>query len=254
MTLVLRFSNSGFKRATSPSSVVQTGVKSLGWENRMPQPLPRYSWNLILPSVESCSKSGAVSPSRRAMISSFCRLFETIFCWCRLFAGGAQMSQWTCQFRARVISVVLQRGHLRPCVLDRGEIDLAGNDAGLVAGFGDDLAPGRDDQRMAIGLAAAGMLAALRGRQDKGAGFNRAGTQQHMPMRPAGRHGEGGGDTDHRRTGLGEVAVEMREAQVVADRHPERTPRCRRDDGLGTRANAFGFAIGLAVRQIDVEQ
>ncbi len=33
MTFVLRLSNSGFRRAMYPSSVVQTGVKSLGCEN-----------------------------------------------------------------------------------------------------------------------------------------------------------------------------------------------------------------------------
>ncbi len=32
-SLTLRLSNSGFSRASVPSSVVQTGVKSFGWEN-----------------------------------------------------------------------------------------------------------------------------------------------------------------------------------------------------------------------------
>ena len=35
-------------RATSPSSVVQTGVKFLGWENSTPQPSPSHSWNEIV--------------------------------------------------------------------------------------------------------------------------------------------------------------------------------------------------------------
>src|SRR5262245_54189161 len=59
MTFALRLSNSGLRRATVPSSVVQTGVKSLGWENRTPQELPSHSWNLSRPSVVSASKSGA---------------------------------------------------------------------------------------------------------------------------------------------------------------------------------------------------
>src|SRR5688572_32047415 len=41
ITFTLRFSNSGLSFATEPSSVVQTGVKSAGWENRIPQLFPR---------------------------------------------------------------------------------------------------------------------------------------------------------------------------------------------------------------------
>src|SRR5690348_8845678 len=62
MTLTPRLSNSGLMRATVPSSVVHTGVKSLGCENSTPQELPSHWWNLILPAVVSASKSGAVSP------------------------------------------------------------------------------------------------------------------------------------------------------------------------------------------------
>src|SRR5947199_10862051 len=50
-----------------PSSVVQTGVKSLGCENRMAQLFPSHSWKLILPSVVSAVKFGASSPNRSAI-------------------------------------------------------------------------------------------------------------------------------------------------------------------------------------------
>src|SRR3954463_15748623 len=60
-------SNSGFIFAIYPSSVVQTGVKSLGCENRTAQESPIHSWKRIVPSVVSASKSGAVSPMRRVM-------------------------------------------------------------------------------------------------------------------------------------------------------------------------------------------
>jgi len=63
MSLVLRSANSSFRRAKSPSSVVHTGVKSAGWEKRMPHPSPRYSCRLTFPSVVSAVKSGAVSPN-----------------------------------------------------------------------------------------------------------------------------------------------------------------------------------------------
>src|SRR5438445_3013399 len=67
ITLTPRFSNSPLTRAIYPSSVVQTGVKSLGCENRMPQPLPSHSWKVILPSVVSAVKFGASSPNRSAI-------------------------------------------------------------------------------------------------------------------------------------------------------------------------------------------
>ena len=57
-------------------------------------------------------------------------------------------------------------------------------DARLVmVGLGEDPAPGIDDQRMAEGLAAVLVLAALRGGDHEGAVLDGAGAQQHMPMR-----------------------------------------------------------------------
>src|SRR3954447_21729024 len=58
----LRLSKSGFIRAIAPSSVVHTGVKSFGWENRIPHESPSHLWNRIGPSVVSASKSGAAWP------------------------------------------------------------------------------------------------------------------------------------------------------------------------------------------------
>src|SRR5258706_13335517 len=66
--LQLRFSNSPLSLAAVPSSVVQTGVKSLGWENRIAHWLPIHSWNLTWPMVVSAAKSGAIVPSWIAMI------------------------------------------------------------------------------------------------------------------------------------------------------------------------------------------
>src|SRR3990172_13019196 len=71
MILQLRFSNSGLRPARYPSSVVQTGVKSFGCENRIAQPLPIHLWKLIGPSVVWASKSGATSPSLSDMGVSF---------------------------------------------------------------------------------------------------------------------------------------------------------------------------------------
>ena len=52
---------------------MQTGVKSFGWENNTAQELPIQSWNWILPSVVSASKSGAVSPILSVMCASLQR-------------------------------------------------------------------------------------------------------------------------------------------------------------------------------------
>src|SRR6202795_4911927 len=68
ISLTPRLSNSGFSLASAPSSVVQTGVKSFGCENNSAQLLPIQSWNLILPSVVSASKSGATAPIWRAIL------------------------------------------------------------------------------------------------------------------------------------------------------------------------------------------
>src|SRR2546428_4835226 len=72
ITLVFRFSKSGLSFATVPSSVVHTGVKSRGCENRTAQFLPFQSWKLIRPSVVSALKSGASSPNRIAMANLLC--------------------------------------------------------------------------------------------------------------------------------------------------------------------------------------
>ena len=61
MTFTPRRSNSGASLAICPSSVVHTGVKSLGCENSTAHESPIHSWKLILPWVVSASKSGAVS-------------------------------------------------------------------------------------------------------------------------------------------------------------------------------------------------
>src|SRR6266545_2475622 len=68
ISLTPRLSNSGFNFARAPSSVVQTGVKSFGCENKSAQFEPIQSWNLILPSVVWASKSGATAPIWSAMV------------------------------------------------------------------------------------------------------------------------------------------------------------------------------------------
>ena len=49
---------------------MQTGVKSLGCENRIAQPLPIHSWKWILPWVVSAVKLGASLLILSAMVTS----------------------------------------------------------------------------------------------------------------------------------------------------------------------------------------
>src|SRR3569623_10233 len=70
ISLTPRLSNSGLRRATAPSSVVQTGVKSFGWEKNRPQLSPSHLWKLIWPSVLSASKSGALAPIDKVIVTS----------------------------------------------------------------------------------------------------------------------------------------------------------------------------------------
>src|SRR3989442_15344980 len=79
MILQLRLSNSGFSPAMYPSSVVQTGVKFFGCENRMAQPLPIQSWKLILPCVLSAVKLGASLLILNAM--THLRFVRTVRTW-----------------------------------------------------------------------------------------------------------------------------------------------------------------------------
>ena len=109
-------------------------------------------------------------------------------------------------------AAVLQRRHAAARGRHFGRIDLGQDDARLGAALGEDAAPGIDHQRMAEGLAAVLVLAALRRREHEAAVLDGAGAIEHMPVRLAGLPGEGGRDGEERRAGLGQRAVERRES------------------------------------------
>src|SRR3954454_8672466 len=92
ISLTPRLSNSGFNFASAPSSVVQTGVKSLGCENNSAQLLPIQSWNLILPSVVWASKSGAIAPIWSAMFRPHVILVTGKFGLSDIGTGGVQVN------------------------------------------------------------------------------------------------------------------------------------------------------------------
>src|SRR6266480_6129411 len=74
-----------------------------------------------------------------------------------------------------------------------------------------------------------------------------------MPMRLAGWHRKYRRNGQEIGAGLRKRAVEMREAHIVADRHPEPAPRGLGDDGPAARTIGVALAVALAARQIDVE-
>ena len=78
-------------------------------------------------------------------------------------------------------------------LFDPPRIDFRGDEPHPLRRLGEHLAPGRDDEAVAIGAAAFGMLAILRRRKDEAAILDRPRAQQHMPMGAPGRHGEGRG-------------------------------------------------------------
>src|SRR5262249_57748988 len=83
-------------------------------------------------------------------------------------------------------SIVLQRGNALARGLNVGRLDVRHNDAGIAAGFGDDLAPRRHDQAVAVGLPAALMLAGLRGRKHEAASLDSPAPHHYLPIGLAG--------------------------------------------------------------------
>ena len=106
---------------------------------------------------------------------------------------------------------------------------------------------------MAMGKPAVRMFAALRRREYIGSVFDRPGAQQHLPVGLAGRPGEGRRHGEHRGTGVGQVAIELRETQIVAHGHAQLAPWCLGHHSRRAGLVGRGFAVGFAVFQIDVE-
>src|SRR5208282_5187222 len=128
-------------------------------------------------------------------------------------------------------AVVLERGDHAARLRDLQRIDLRENIARRLAAVRQDLAPGIDDERMAVGLASARVLAALGGSEDVGARLDGAGAHKGVPMRLPRRLGEGRRNREEAGAGLRQRAVEIGEAQVVADGHAEQPPRGRGEEG-----------------------
>ena len=90
-----------------------------------------------------------------------------------------------------------------------------------VGGLGEHDAPGVDDHRAAAGLQAGRVASDLICGHDEGLVLDGAGTQQDLPMVTGRGLGERRGDGEHACPVDREAAVELGEAQVVADGQTE---------------------------------
>ena len=133
------------------------------------------------------------------------------------------------------------------------EVELGGDERLGVRRLGQHHAPRVDDHRPPARAVAARVLADLVGGDHERLVLDRAGAQEHLPVVARGGERERGGHGDHARAAHREDAVQLGEAQVVADRQAEldAVGGLRQHDLL-----AAVLVLGLAVRapaDLDVE-
>ena len=116
------------------------------------------------------------------------------------------------------------------------------------------LAPGRDDEGVAVGGAAPRHLAHRARSDDHRAVLDRPGAVQHVPVRLARHLGERGRHDEDLRPGLRERAIELGEAKVVADGHAEPAPGGVHQDPIAAGGDDRGLAIALGGGQVHVEE
>ena len=151
---------------------------------------------------------------------------------------------------------MLRYGDLLADLRHAGEIEPGGGEARPVGRAGDDMPPGIDDERMAIGLPRVGgrpMRPGLRGGQEIRLGLDRTGTAQHLPMILAGLQGEGRWQHDHLGATGGERLEQSGEAKIVADGAAHRDAVAIVGRKRVPRLEAGALAIRHAVRRGDVE-
>ena len=75
-----------------------------------------------------------------------------------------------------------------------------------------------------------------------------------MPVRLSRRHGEGRGHGDEEGALLGQRAIKLREAHIVADGETDGAERRVGNHGLIAAGHGIGFAVSFAASQFDIEQ
>jgi steroid 5-alpha reductase family enzyme len=122
--------------------------------------------------------------------------------------------------------------HRTTDLVDERGVDRCNCSTLALAALRDDGAPGVGDQRVAVGTALRVVVARLRGRQHVTLLFDRAGTEQHVPVVLAGRERKRRRDRERNGAGVDQATVELGEPQVVADAQAERSKRGFGDDGV----------------------
>src|SRR3989304_625533 len=97
------------------------------------------------------------------------------------------------------------------------QIDLSKDHPGIVRGPCQDLTPGIDDHRIAIGSYALGVFTELVRRDDVDLVLDRPGAQEGLPVSLSGRDRKSGGNKDDLSALGRQCAIEFGKAQVVAD-------------------------------------
>src|SRR5262249_33111137 len=118
-----------------------------------------------------------------------------------------------------------QRRNASPRRGDRSRVDLGDHNGWINATLSEHAAPGVDNERVAIRVAAVLVAATLRRSEHAATVLDRTGAVEHMPVRLAGLPGERRRDRQKQASGLGESAVKRRKAQIIADRKTKPAPR-----------------------------
>src|SRR5262245_57060011 len=97
------------------------------------------------------------------------------------------------------------------------------------------------------------MRTALGCRADEGLRLDGTRPQQRVPVRHPSRTAEGGRDGDDLGARARQGAIEVREAQIIADGETELAPRQVGENGLLARPIVAALTVALAATQIDIE-
>ena len=151
-------------------------------------------------------------------------------------------------------SRVLQRRQFAPHAVLVLEINWRDNDAFLIRGAREHASPWIDDHRIAVVAVAVNVGTELRGRDHVRLVLDRAGANQRLPMRFAGRERERARNRDNLCAGKSQASIKFREAQVVADAESDRAKRSAGGDDVGAGELGVGLAHRHAAGKIDVEQ
>ena len=151
-------------------------------------------------------------------------------------------------------AAMFKRGNTCTHTRDFFDVDLGDHDLRVRTAFGEHLAPRIDNHTMSEGLALVFVTASLRGGEHERTRFDRARALQHMPVRLAGLLGESRGHGEEMRASAHKRTVKRWEAQIIADRKAEPSPRqvggyCNFAGPVGIR-----LAIALAACELNIEK